>query len=206
MMDTTTGDGSTGDAGALPAPVADWVVESDRQREELRALIDAYSTEELMWRRGPGKWAIADHVSHLVLTNSAYIPAIAEAARRAKDAELLGTPPYRSSFVGSRFLRMLEPPVVRRFKTMKRLEPSTDDTPPAARVEAFEAGMEHLERVLRGAADVDLGRAKMRSPLMWLMKLTLAEAVQVVLAHNRRHLWLADEVIRSPGFPAAGAA
>lgn len=191
---------------SLPADVSAWLAEADRQRDELRVMLDEHSPDALAWRPDAGRWSIGEHISHLALTNDAYLDAFEAALVEAREKGHLGPPPYDSSFIGSRFVRSLEPPVNRRFKTFKRLIPPPDETPIGDRLAAFERGMDRYAALLEGNADIDFGRARMRSPFLWLLRLTLAEAAETVLAHNRRHLWLADEVVRSPGFPAAGRA
>lgn len=188
----------------LPAEVADWIAEADRQKDELRVLLHAHSDSALRWRPQPDRWSIAEHIRHLVLTNEGYLDALEEALERTAAEGVSGPPPYASSFIGSRFVRSLEPPVERRFKTLKRLIPAADPGASADLLADFDAGMDRYERLLRTHVHVDLGRARMRSPFLWLLRLTLAEAARAVLAHNRRHFWLADEVLRSPGFPAPG--
>ncbi len=189
---------------ALPAQVAEWIAEAERQEDELRVLVDAHPDAALRWRPQPDRWSIAEHIRHLVITNGEYLDALEQAFARADADGIEGPPPYASSFLGSRFVRSLEPPVSRRFKTLKRLVPEPDAGSPRDLLAAFDAGMKRYEALLRRYAHVDMGRAKMRSPFLWLLRLTLAEAALVVLAHNRRHFWLADEVIRAPGFPSGG--
>ncbi len=186
----------------VPAEIAEWIAEADRQKDELRVLLDAHEEPALRWRPQPDRWSIAEHIRHLVLTNEEYLDALEDALRRAAHEGVTGSPPYASSFLGSRFVRSLEPPVERRFKTFKRLIPAEDPGSSAELLADFDAGMDRYETTLRAYPKVDMGRVRMRSPFLWLLKLTLAEAARTVLAHNRRHFWLADEVLRSPGFPA----
>jgi hypothetical protein len=194
-------------AGPLPADVSAWLAEADRQRDELRVMLDEHSTAALVWRPDAGRWSIGEHISHLALTNDEYLDTLEAALEEAREKGHLGPPPYDSSFIGSRFVRSLEPPVNRRFKTFKRLiPPAENETPIADRLAAFERGMDRYAALLESNADIDFGRARMRSPFLWFLRLTLAEGAETVLAHNRRHLWLVDEVVRSPGFPAAGHA
>jgi hypothetical protein len=193
-------------AASLPAEVSAWLAEADRQRDELRVMVDGHDAEALAWRPDTGRWSIGEHIAHLALTNDEYLDALETALEDARANGRLGAPPYDPSFIGSRFLRSLEPPVNRRFKTLKRLVPPSVETPIGEHRTAFERGMDRYASLLRRNADIDLGRVRMRSPFLWLLRLTLAEAAEVVLAHNRRHLWLADEVSRSPGFPTPGHA
>lgn len=194
------------DGDALPAEISGWLAEADRQRDELRVMVDGHGEDALRWRPEPGRWSIGEHVTHLALTNDEYLGALEQALGEARERGMLGEPPYAESFLGSRFVRSLEPPVERRFRTWKRLIPADDDAPIGERVAAFERGMDRFASLLRDHADVDFGRARMRSPFLWLLRMTLAEAAKTVLAHNRRHLWLADEVARASDFPMSGGA
>lgn len=204
-MDTTDSPKHAGDAGGLPPEIADWIAESERQRDELGVLIEGHPPEALDWRPAPSRWSIGEHITHVARSNEEYLTAMEEALRQARERGLLGSSPYKRTFVGPRFVRLLEPPVTRRFKTLKRLIPPSDGPPIADRRARFESAMDRFEALYRANADVDLGRARMRSPFFRLLKFSLADAAGILLAHNRRHLWLMDEVLRAPGFPAGGA-
>jgi hypothetical protein len=52
-------------------------------------------------------------------------------------------------------------------------------------------------------ADVEAGRVRFRSPFLALLRLSLGTGFAALSAHNRRHIWLAREVMAWPGFPGA---
>jgi hypothetical protein len=89
---------------------------------------------------------------------------------------------------------MMEPPPKRRMKTPGKLEP-----PPALDRDAvigdFAACRAEMVQTLRSADGIDLDRTTIRSPFLWLLKMPVFSAYQVLLAHGRRHIWLARETL-----------
>ncbi len=77
-----------------------------------------------------------------------------------------------------------------------------DDLAAEARRQAREVS-ELLGGAERGGRPrgVDLGRVRFRSPFFALLRFSLGAGFEMLLAHDRRHLWLAREVMASPGFP-----
>jgi hypothetical protein len=179
-------------------------VEAKRQLDELAALFDHHGDAALRWRPEPNRWSIAEHVAHLGLTNRPYLDAIDEAIERARASGLLGSGPFRYGWLGNRFVRSMEPPPGFRIRTFKRLVPSLDRAAADALV-GFEVAQRRLMESLERAEGVDLGRAKIRSPFFKLLKLSVGQAFDVILAHNRRHVWHVDRVLSHPEFPDPSA-
>jgi hypothetical protein len=53
------------------------------------------------------------------------------------------------------------------------------------------------------ARGIDLGRARFSSPFARVFRLSLGTGFSVLLAHNRRHIWLIREVMAGDLFPVA---
>jgi hypothetical protein len=58
-----------------------------------------------------------------------------------------------------------------------------------------------LRSFVAEAGRVDMGAIKFSSPFASILKLNLAEAAVIMLAHDRRHLWQAENVRQHPQFP-----
>jgi hypothetical protein len=54
---------------------------------------------------------------------------------------------------------------------------------------------------LRQANGLDLARAKVRSPTYAWLRFSLGSGFALMLAHERRHLWQARNVVNHPLFP-----
>ncbi len=174
--------------------------EIERQTHEVVDLFGALDEAALRWRPRPEKWSIAEHVAHLTLSNRPYLPAIDASVAAARRGGRLGPGPYRGSWLGQRFAASLEPPPRRRTKTFKKLTPAPSlDT--SAALSEFRACQGELLEVIRRAEGVDIGRAKLASPHFRLLRLRVIDALDALLAHTRRHIWLVREVQDQPGFP-----
>ena len=69
-------------------------------------------------------------------------------------------------------------------------------------VSKFQATMNDVIEAMKMSNGLDLGLASMRSPFFFLLTMNLVEAFQVILAHNRRHFWLAREVMARADYPS----
>ena len=59
----------------------------------------------------------------------------------------------------------------------------------------FMAAQDRVLRTIEAARDLDLRRARMRSPFFKPLRLTLGQSFGAILAHNRRHIWQAEGVL-----------
>ena len=66
----------------------------------------------------------------------------------------------------------------------------------------FLHSQEDMRRVVRESADLDLNRIRFRNPFIGFLRFTVGAGLLIIAAHNRRHLWQAEQVRRAAGFPA----
>jgi hypothetical protein len=66
---------------------------------------------------------------------------------------------------------------------------------------AFRAYQVQFVDRLRQANGLDLGRARVSSPVAAWVRLSLGSAFALMVAHERRHLWQARGITRLEGFP-----
>lgn len=188
----------------IPRTIGDideMVVEVRRQGREVAEIVDAHSAGHLRWRPEPNKWSLLGHVAHLSLVHGAYLgvlEATIHDAKRQGASEAIG--PYRHPWIARWFARSMEPPPRRRLPTLKSMVPDpelqTGDV-----VNVFEGHQKTLALLIGDARGLDLGRIRFRSPLFRPLLLSLGTGFAVLLAHNRRHVWLMREVIAWDGFP-----
>jgi hypothetical protein len=53
----------------------------------------------------------------------------------------------------------------------------------------------------REAGAIDANRATFQNPFLKMVRMKVSTAFQVINAHDRRHLWQAEQVIGRPDFP-----
>jgi len=173
--------------------------EANGHGREVQRLVQLLTAEQLGWRPREKQWSVGEHIDHLSRTTRRYARAIRVALHNARKHGLTGGGPFRRSLFGTWFVHSLEPPVRIRVKTLPMLNP--DRGLPAAQLLAeFTLAQEIFNAAVREAEGVDIGRATMRSPFVSILKLTIGEALEAVLAHNRRHLWHINRILNDPRF------
>jgi hypothetical protein len=192
------------EAGKENQQVAPELIELRRQFEEILQqtdeLIRGLGEEQFNWRPEPGRWSIAECFDHLNVTAGLYLPLIEAAIERAKAAGLYGRGPFRRTLFGRLFLRATEPPPKVKLKAPKSFRPSPDKRTSDV-VPAFAAAQRRYLQSVSAASGLRLSKIKVNSPASPLIRLTLEEAIALMAAHERRHLWQARQVRNHPDFP-----
>ena len=160
------------------------------------------SNEAFNWRPEQGRWSICECLDHLNITAELYLPLIDRALAKSRSQGLLGDVPARRGLIGGWIVRFSEPPAKRRVKAPKVFLPKAEQ-PVDSVVPKFIKLQGRLVERLRQTNGVDLWRTKLRSPAIPLLKLSLGETFALMTAHERRHLWQAEQVKGDPGFPTS---
>lgn len=175
-----------------------------RQFEQLAAHADALVTPlsdaQFTWQPAPGVWSIAQCIEHLNVAARLYLPNLDEGVADAIRRGLYAEGPFSYNWIGRFFVHSQEPPVRLKVKTPKTFEPPPS-RPRHEIMAAFRAYQVQFVDRLRQANGLDLGRARVRSPVSPWIRLPLGCGFALMTAHERRHLWQAGRVKSNPGFP-----
>ena len=57
-----------------------------------------------------------------------------------------------------------------------------------------------LAQVAEEARGVDLGRTRISSPFLRILRFSVGAAFGILLSHTRRHIWLIHELVAHEGF------
>lgn len=171
-------------------------------RERAGRLTRGLSGGQFNWRPAPGRWSVAECLVHLTVTAEQVCAKVRPAIARGRERGLTGSGPFRYGWLARWFEASMEPPPRRRFSTPKNFLPAAGSEYRIADVvNAFEAAGAEYEACLRAARGMDLQRIKVSSPVSSLIRFPLGGYVRAQTAHERRHLWQAEEVLKAPGFP-----
>jgi len=181
---------------SLSPPLAALREEFDATTRRLHALADPL--DESDWGRRPAevKWSVAECIEHLNLTSRAFLPILREAVRDGRVRGITSAnPSFRLDFVGWLLLRANEPPVRRtRIKTAPSFVPPSVE-PKADVIREYERLQQELIALLTDADGLALAKIKVRSPFNARMGYSLYSALRVIPAHQRRHLWQAEQAL-----------
>ena len=98
----------------------------------------------------------------------------------------------------------MEPPITKKFKAPKQYVP-----PPDADIEGTIAEYRRISneliRVAQKARGLDLRKVKTGLSGVPIVKMPLGARLSLLATHDTRHLWQADQVLKSARAAAAGA-
>lgn len=186
-------------AGALHPELADFAAQIAKIRDDARQLTSGLSDKQANWRSHPGRWSIAQCLAHITLGNQEYLREIDRAIVDGRARQLMGNGPFQHGWFGNWFARSFEPPPKFKLRNPKVITPPPDVAAEKVSADFDKSQQEVLQRVYE-ANGIDLGRAKITSPFLRLLRLSLGQAFAVLTAHARRHLWQAWQVRKDPAF------
>jgi len=187
----------------LNAELAGYLQQIEATKRDAAALLAGMTDAQFHWRPDPDRWSIGQCFDHLNVSIRVTIPAFDRAIAAARGHGWLAPGPFRYGWFARWMVGSMEPPVKRRQRTFKILVPARQ-APLAPTLAEFRSLRDQLAERVRSADGLDLKRARVVSPVMWLLRMPLGAYFAFVLAHDRRHLWQARNVRAAPGFPLDG--
>ena len=174
--------------------VDDLIAELNETTERTRRLVA--STEPRLFTVRPHftSWSASECVAHLSISTEEFLPVLREAIDAARKRGL--KPEERASMdLLGRLLRwFLEPPVRKKVTTAARFVPKAVRAKAEA-LNEFLSLQNQLIDVVRAAGDIPLSKVKVVSPFDKRVKYNLYSAFRVIAAHQRRHLWQAEQAV-----------
>jgi len=152
------------------------------------------SDDEFFWQPDGGRrWSIALCFEHLAVANRLYGDAMRVAVDRARAAGSVRRGPAVPGFFGRKFAESLEPPVIRRTRAPGKIKPK----PVSSRgdvMRRYHEAHDDIRRLIADAASIDVNRAIFQNPFIGLVRMKVSSGLHVIAAHDRRHLWQAEQV------------
>jgi DinB superfamily len=138
-------------------------------------------------------WSVTQCLDHLALTTTAVLPGISAAIVRAP--RLTTDRPLRTGALTRLFLRNLEPPYRLRLRVHSSLAPGQHDF--NAAWGAFEESQAQLTRTIRAAIGLAIDQVIVESPVYARLNYNVYEALRMLAAHERRHLWQIERILKT---------
>lgn len=172
--------------------------------ERARRLLDGVDAASFAWKPAADRWSIGECLAHLDATGKAYGAYVDRKMEKARAAGLVARPgSFRYGVVERLVMWALEPPVRGlRVKAPSMVVPPADVAMEQV-VPAFLALQETWIERLRRADELDGAAVRVAAAPSPMLKLSLAGALATMAAHQRRHLWQAEQVKATPGYPGA---
>lgn len=172
------------------------LVEKELEEATRRAWSLVHSTDGRMFtvRPNPSSWSAAECIAHLSMSTELFLPVITAAIDEANRRGLKARKEPRMDLLGRTLRWFLEPPIRQRIKT------SAPFVPKAVRAKAdafaeFATLQGKLAELLGRAREVDISRMKIVSPFDRRVRYNVYSAFRIIVAHQRRHLWQAEQAV-----------
>lgn len=145
-------------------------------------------------RPTPGSWSAAECLSHLSISTELFLPVLRTTIDDARRRGLSSTKQPKMDMLGRVLRWFLEPPIRQRVKTTAPFVPKSVRAKNEAFGE-FAALQSKLTELLNAARGLDLRRMKIVSPFDKRVRYNIYSAFRIVVAHQRRHLWQAEQAV-----------
>lgn len=186
----------------LPADLQQVLDDIDAADRAAEAIAASCTDEQFHWRPRDGAgWSIAQCLDHLATINSFYVRSIRTGIEDANARGWKRKGPLKPGVFGSLFINSLEPPVKRRLRAPAGMQPAPSKSRDRILAD-FRAAHDVVRGLLVQAAGLDVNRARYRNPFLKVVNFRVSTGLRVINAHDRRHLWQADQVRHAPGYPA----
>jgi hypothetical protein len=185
----------------LPADLQEILADIQASDRAADTLVAGLSDDQLHWQPDGGKaWSIAQCLEHLATMNVVYGNAVRSGLELARTKGWARRSAARPGFFGAMFARSMEPPVRRRLRAPRQTTPSSG-LPRQEVLRRYHDAHASIFDIIRDAASFDVNRATFRNPFISLVRVKVSTGLRVIAAHDRRHLWQAEQVRLRPDFP-----
>lgn len=178
-----------------------WFIEQFEQAKDTAEKFVLSIDENLFLQPPAGnRWAVAECYSHLIKYGDLFFYDISSAIDIAKAGKLDLRQSFPPRWPWQKVINFFEPPYKLKIKTIKSIKP--DPVKGYSRLELLDEYMNLQDRLIEQLENaqhrsVDLGNAKIKHPVLTLLKVSLSESFGLIEAHQRRHQWQAEQTLKA---------
>jgi hypothetical protein len=176
-------------ASGLPPQLSAIVRELEDVNAGWKKLIHEIGEAKLWQRPVKGGWCVAECLDHLTTTNRQMLPRLEQLLPTAP----AGQEPYKMDFKGRMLVWFIEPPYRMKFKAVPTFQPHAENKDVLGE---FLASQESAIAAVSRCNGLSLNKMKFISPVDERMSYNAYAALKLLPAHQRRHLWQAQQVVK----------
>jgi len=183
----------------MHAQIVDVVKAFEHAQERLDRLGDAIPEERWPVRSDPARWSCAECVTHLNLTNAAYVPRIRKAIEEARKLPRIAGGNYKRDMIGTIFAAMVGPlPTfgktrIGRVKTTADFVP-TGSHPKQLLLAEFKRLQLELMEMVKESDGLPIDKVAITSPYGEKIHYNLYSTYVILPRHEERHIQQAELV------------
>lgn len=179
---------------ALPHDLQQVITALAANEENAQKVMAGLSPAQLNWQpRGGKSWSILQCLEHLSLGHAKYLDGMWPILRTADPKKFPRRGDFSPGIFGRMFLAILEPPPRFKAPAPAPIQPASSGKPVEV-LAAWLGSHASIREFARAAAPYNLADLTMRNPFVPLVSVSLGTALQILVTHDRRHVWQAAEV------------
>ena len=160
-----------------------WQMEITSITWDFEKITKNLNRSEINFRPDPQSWSIAENLEHLIRINSSYFPIFDQVIDKTYRGWFLGKIPYVADFLGKLLFRSINGKT--KVKTFKLWEPLSLDEHIVSRFKDHQMQLSSYIQKLEPYFNTGL---VIHSPANRLLVYGLDQAVDILIAHEKRHL------------------
>jgi hypothetical protein len=172
-----------------------YVPEIDAVTESFVSAFGSLTNDELNRRLTPESWSIAQIIEHLIIINKSYFPVIESARNGTLKLPIIARIDLVVNFFGKMILKSVQPGSKKKMKTFPIWQPAYSSIPGGI-LQRFEKHQSELKNLIYESEELLGVKAVIHSPANKHIVYTLESAFDIIIAHEKRHLIQAKEVMQ----------
>ena len=190
----------------LSSDIAMLIAEIEANQSHAESITHGLTREQFNWRPEPGRWSIAQCISHLNVCDGMDLSPLKEAVAQGRTKGKTGEGPFTYGFLARKFVASMEPsPATRKVRAPRAYVPPPEADLASALAEFKRIGGE-LRRIAESADGLHLTKVKTKMPVLPpvlrpFVRMALGARFLLITTHDRRHLMQAEAVRNHANFP-----
>lgn len=171
-------------------------VQLDEISDLARSLVNSILPDDMRLRPESESWSIAECLEHLSLSSESFLQLIGDARHQARENHIFRTGPYKMDKMGRLLNWTMRPPARIKVRTSEKFQPNPilvhEEVLPR-----FLSLQERLKAEIAAVDGIDLTKVTVHSPSAKRIKYNLFSCFVLIITHQRRHLWQAENAKRA---------
>ena len=180
----------------MPSELKKIYDEFSEMKKDSAAFLSKVKDSEFNKRPPDNGWSVAECIDHLIVTGVDYCDTYEKGLKKLEEKNLRYSGEMKFSWIGTKFIGNVEPPVKKKFKSPGKWRPDSNINKAKA-TEAYLQLQDRWMELAERSAPWDLTKIKLPSPAVSWIKFSAFVILEVNAAHQRRHLEQAKNVKRN---------
>jgi len=172
----------------------------NKVNEAVEDLVRDLTDTQLQWKPEPEVWSISQCLEHLLVTARADLPHIRRGIDDGRARKVFGQGPFRYGLLSRLLILAMGAPARVKVKAPRVYRPVGNKGSDELLREFFLAQQEMLD-CIRAADGLHLAKVKTCLPGQKYIRLSLGQEFRLVIVHEQRHVWQAQQIKIHPRFP-----